>query len=1634
MPRVRTPRSDAGQSHLLRTSINTAANDAAASRFYLLATASFLFLATPCFAGKPQSLTSPDQVLEGLEKSDWQSIRAAHDAWQHEFREIDGTWQAQNPGQRWTTTFDGRGFLATPKEAAWTWGLELKSYGFDNSQQTVTGTPEIKAAGQRLSYHWQGGLEEWFVNDQRGLEHGFIVSERPQGATEGEPLVFTLSTLGGLRPAVSKDSQTVHFRDALGAPVLNYSGLKVWDADGKILTSRFEAVGENQFRLLVDEAGAHYPITIDPIAQQAYLKAGNNGPASDDRFGSSVAVSGDTVVIGALYEDSGTTGVNSAPDDGASDSGAAYVFTRSGSTWSQQAYLKASNTRAFDYFGTSVAVSGDTVVVGANGESSSTTGVDSTPNESTYDAGAAYVFTRDGTTWSQQAYLKASNTGADDRFGNSVAVSGDTVVVGAAREDSSTTGVNSTPNNNASDSGAAYVFTRSGKIWSQQAYLKASNTGGGDYFGDEVAVSGDTVVVGSEFENSGTRGVNSTPNNSASDSGAAYVFVRSSTTWSQQAYLKASNTDAFDNFGNSVEVSGDTVVVGAQRESSSTTGVNSTPDGNADNSGAAYVFIRSGTTWSQQAYLKASNTESRDFFGTSVAVSGDTVVVGAELEGSSGAAYIFTRSGTTWSQQAYLKASNAGAYDDRLGNSVAVSGDTVVVGAFFEDSNTTGVNSTPNEIASNSGAAYVFTRSGTTWSQQAYLKASNTPSGSGLGDNFGSSVSVSGDTVVVGAPGEDSSTTGVNSTPIESASSSGAAYVFTRSGTTWSQQAYIKASNTGAGDGFGRSVAVAGDTVVIGADREDSSTTGVNSTPNESAYDSGAAYVFTRSGTTWSQQAYLKASNTGGSLFNGDSFGESVAVSGDTVVIGAPGEDSSTTGVNSTPNEGASYSGAAYVFARNGTTWSQQAYFKASNTEGNDSFGISVAVSGDTVVVGALNENSSTTGVNSTPNESASGSGSGAAYVFTRSGTTWSQQAYLKASNTGAGDGFGFSVAVSGDTVVVGAPFEESSTTGVNSTPNESTVNSGATYVFTRSGTTWSQQAYLKASTTGGDLFGYSAAVSGDTLIIGAPYEDSGTTGVNSAPDNKVWNSGAAYVFTRNGTTWSQQAYLKASNTGKEDEFGGSVAVSGDTVVVGAYGEDSGTAGVNSTPDDNSTKSGAAYIFAGFDPGAQAPAIGITTSSGITGSGAILGGTVVSEGGAAITERGVVHSVTSSNPNPLIGGSGVVKTTTSGTIGVFTVAVNGLSPSTKYSFKAYATNANGTSYTPVATFSTTPYVLTTSATNGTIQRSPDLASYAAGSVVTLTAVGTGDVVFQGWTGVLFGATNPTTITMDANKSVRAVFIPSIAGALDASGLTYTFGGNANWFPQATTTHDGADAAQSGAIGHSQQSWFETTVTGPGSLSYWWKVSSEGSYDYLEFYIDGVLQSGRISGEVDWARKNHEIPSGSHVLRWRYAKDGSVIRGSDAAWVDQVVWVPEGPPQTYAAATAAAGLTGNDALPNSIPFNDGVENLLKYAFNMNLATRDVTNMTSGGNAGLPAIRQVGTGAAGILRFEFVRRMGTGLVYTPKKSTTLDATGWTNLTDTPTIVPINANWERVIYEEPSDPRLVPKCFGRVEVEIP
>jgi hypothetical protein len=493
------------------------------------------------------------------------------------------------------------------------------------------------------------------------------------------------------------------------------------------------SLGDN-FVDIVVENGLGWQRTYRLILRRAaqltphvYGKASNTG--ADDLFGYSVVLSGDTLAVGAPHEASAATGVDgNQADNTAPDSGAVYVFRRTGSVWQQEAYLKASNTGIDDRFGTSLALSGEILVVGAHGEDSAATGVGgSQTDNSALSSGAVYVFRHTATAWQQEAYLKASNTGAEDGFGWNVALSGDTLAVGAYNEDSAATGVGGNQaDNTAPDSGAVYVFRRTGSVWQQEAYLKASNTGVGDHFGESVTLSDDTLGVGAASEDSAATGVDGNQaDNTALGSGAVYLFRRTGSVWQQEAYLKASNTGAGDEYGTSVALSGDTLAVGATGEDSAATGVNgSEADNTALYSGAAYVFRRMGTAWQQEAYLKASNTDADDWFGYSVALSGDTVLVGAPLEDSAatgvngdqadnttpsnGAVYVLRRAGTAWQQEAYLKASSTGN-GDLFGTSMALSSDTLTVGARYESSAATGVNGDQaNDAALHSGAIYIF--------------------------------------------------------------------------------------------------------------------------------------------------------------------------------------------------------------------------------------------------------------------------------------------------------------------------------------------------------------------------------------------------------------------------------------------------------------------------------------------------------------------------------------------------------------------------------------------------------------------------------------------------------------------------------------------------------------------------------------------------------------------------------------------------------------------------------------------------------------------------------------------------------------------------------------------------------------
>ncbi|WP_165313533.1 hypothetical protein [Vibrio ziniensis] len=487
-------------------------------------------------------------------------------------------------------------------------------------------------------------------------------------------------------------------------------------------------------------------------------------------------------------------------------------------------YFKASNTYENAVFGNAVELSsdGNTLAVASYFESSASTGIDgedaysSDDNYSKY-SGAVYIFEYENGVWSQSAYIKAPNAEEQDRFGSSLSLSADgsRLAVGAPFEDSSATGINGDEtNNDGNNTGAVYLYSNSDSGWSKEAYIKASNTDttvGNTYFGWSVSLSadGEVLAVGSYGEAGGVAGIDGdeTQSSTYSFSGAVYVFKQVDSQWQQDAYLKSAEISKTDQFGYSVALDedGDTLVVGAKLEDSEATGVNSDATDSTTsnyNSGAAYIFSYADNTWVQSAYLKASNTEKNDQFGSVVTID--------------------------------------------------YSGTVVAVSAAAEDSSATGVNGdeTDNEAAS-SGAVYVYALENSSWSQTAYIKASNTEAN----DNFGQGVKLSGDgtTLAISANKEDSAATGLNGEQTETAtdegvdgvnyaSGAGAVYLFELSNSVWSQTQYIKASNTGENDQFGSSVALTedGSILAVGAQQEQSASTGINGVQTETEEDEDA--------------------------------------------------------------------------------------------------------------------------------------------------------------------------------------------------------------------------------------------------------------------------------------------------------------------------------------------------------------------------------------------------------------------------------------------------------------------------------------------------------------------------------------------------------------------------------------------------------------------------------------------------------------------------------------------------------------------------------------------------------------------------------------------------------------------------
>jgi len=769
---------------------------------------------------------------------------------------------------------------------------------------------------------------------------------------------------------------------------------------------------------------------------------------------------------------------------------------------SSETKIIASDAEADDSFGISVSVDGDYAIVGAWLE-----------NTGGSIAGAAYIFHRTaGNTWDGGTKIMGADTDAGDHFGQSVAISGEYAIVGAP---SAYTGSSMT--------GAVYIFHRTDDTWDAGTKIVASGLEASDAFGLSVGLSGDYAIVGVPyFEDPG-----------GYSTGEAYIYHRTDTnTWDAGTKITSPGTQDSSAFGLSVAISSDNAIVGAPFK---------------DSGGAAYIFHRIDGIWDAGTKIVASDAEASDLFGQSVAISGDYAIVGAvdEDEGGTdaGAAYVFHRTaGITWDTGTKIMASDAEA-NDQFGISVATSGDYVLVGAYNEDINGT-----------DAGAAYIFQRTGeNTWKAGAKILASDTAAG----DNFGMSVSLSGDYTIIGAYHEDPG----------SLSNAGSAYVYQYDPPVAGK---LSAFDADSNDSFGISVAISGDYVIAGAPNEDAEST-----------NGGAAYLFHRTdANNWDTGTKITASD----IQSSDVFGSSVAISGDYAIAGAPNEDA-----------GGTNAGAAYVFHRTGAnTWDMGTKIVAYDAQDYDYFGSSVAISGDYTIVGAYQED-------------AGGAIAGAAYIFHRTDTnTWDAGIKIMAADPDADDRFGLAVAISDDYAIAGANREDAGGS-----------NTGAAYIFHRTDTnTWDAGIKIVApDAQDSDHFGWSVAITSDYALVGAPFEDANGNSAGAAyvfhrTDTNAWDvgtkiiasdpeasdnfggsvsisgpfaivsaenedagglsAGAAYLFNRTDTnTWSAGTKIMAVDAAANDNYGYSVSIQGYYAIVGAYHDDPGWP----------TNAGSAYVF-----------------------------------------------------------------------------------------------------------------------------------------------------------------------------------------------------------------------------------------------------------------------------------------------------------------------------------------------------------------------------------------------------------------------------------------------------------------------
>lgn len=768
---------------------------------------------------------------------------------------------------------------------------------------------------------------------------------------------------------------------------------------------------------------------------------------TNDRFGQSVSLSGNRAAIGVENDDFMGSG-----------SGSVFMYDFDGLNWVKSQRLIASDASTGDHFGASLSLSasGTQVVIGA-------------PSADT--EGRVYVFEHNGISWVETQILTPTNANVvNPSFGESVSLSVGRILIGSPLD-----------NELNENSGAAYIFDydNMNNIWIQSQKLKISGLSLHARLGSSVSLFGFAAVIGAKNEESNGVKV-----------GSAYVFNlnMNNNMWENNQKIIGDGVVIFSGFGSSVSMYSTQMAIAAPRED--------------NNKGYVYTYHLDNGTWMFTEKL-SSGEELADNFGSSVSHANNRVIIGARNDddpvfgvNNLGSVHIFDYDAVNddWNATQKLTPEDGGNFNKVFGNSVAIDvndPDQILIGANGDD-----------EMATSSGSAYVVKLEMINWVEEQKLSQAD----GAVDDRFGNSVSIFGDTAVVGASQDKDM--GINS---------GAVYLFDYVDSNWIFGQKLFASDADTGDFFGSAVSLDNTRLIVGARGKD-----------DNGSFSGAVYEYNHDGNNWVESQIILA--TDGE--SGDIFGNSLQLSGDRMIIGAPGDDIPFF----------SGAGSAYIYDYDSINqeWNESHKLIASDPQFNHDFGISVDVDGDKALIGAWRDDDN-------------GSTAGSAYMFhfDSLNNNWVQQPKFIPLGINASDQFGFGVSLEGDWAVIGAPDKEDDATG--------SLKIGSTYIYNYVNPNWVNTQKITAGINAQhfDDFGHSVSISGNRILVASKGDNE-----NGA------NAGAAYVYEFNGVNWFQNQKLTANDGAAGDFFGSSVAISGNKTLVGATGDD------NNWIDD-----GAAYII-----------------------------------------------------------------------------------------------------------------------------------------------------------------------------------------------------------------------------------------------------------------------------------------------------------------------------------------------------------------------------------------------------------------------------------------------------------------------